>query len=369
MDIKQIDKNFDTSFTPPEDLEWFSVLEQPFSVHGIFYSEEEGLFRRLPKDIADATNEGVSYLSKNTAGGRIRFATDSPYIAVRVSEPFEKPFPHLTIAGKCGVTLFMNKQYEGTIMPSYDQISSADEAYGGNGTVAFDGLKRPYSADGSVYQAELFMPLYSAVTEMYIGLKKGCLLKEAAPYRHTTPVLFYGSSITQGGCASKPGDDYINRLSRMLDTDIINLGFSGSARAEDVMIEYIADQSPSVFVLDYDHNAPNAEHLKKTHFALYETVRRKNPDTPIIMMTMPAIEERESRPWHKPRRDEILRSFERARADGDQNVYLIDCYGCFGALENGECGTVDGTHPDSLGFLRMTERVYPILDKLLNGDK
>ena len=120
--------------------------------------------------------------------------------------------------------------------------------------------------------------------------------------------------------------------------------------------------------LDYDHNAHDAEYLKQTHFALYEMVRKKNSETPIIMMTMPTTERRENRPWHKPRRDEIIKSFERANALGDENVYLVDCYGCFGALENGECGTVDGIHPDSLGFLRMAERVYPVLDRLLNGE-
>ncbi len=369
MDIRQIDKNFDTTFTAPEDIEWLSVRELPFSVHGVFYSEEEGMYRRLPKEIADATNPGVSHLSKNTAGGRIRFATDSPYIAVRVEEPFEPPFPHMTIAGKCGVTLFANKQYEGTVMPTYGQMSEADPAHGGDGKVIFDGIKYPCGADGRAYEAELFLPLYSAVTALYVGVKRGCALKEAEPQRFARPILFYGSSITQGGCAAKPGDDYISRLSRMLDTDFINLGFSGSARAETVIAEYIADRDASIFVLDYDHNAPNAEHLKKTHFALYETVRRKNPNTPIVMMTMPTVEGKETEPWHQPRRDEILKSFAKAKAMGDGNVYLVDCYGCFGALENGECGTVDGTHPDSLGFLRMAERVYPVLARLLKGEE
>ena len=204
---------------------------------------------------------------------------------------------------------------------------------------------------------------------MYIGLKRGCILQEPQPYKHKKPVLFYGSSITQGGCASKPADDYVNRLCRMLDTEILNLGFSGSAMAEPVMAEYIAAQDPSVFVLDYDHNAPSAKYLQKTHFALYETIRKANPITPIVMMTMPAIEGYEDRPWNKSRREEILTSFEKAKEQGDTNVYLIDCYGCFGLLERGECGTVDDCHPNSLGFLRMAERVYPLLNKLLNGEK
>ena len=368
MDIKKIDKNFDTTFVPPEDIEWFSVREVPFSVHGIFYVEEEGLYRRLPKEIADATNEGVSHLSKNTAGGRVRFITDSPYIALRLEEPFEQPFSHMTIAGKCGVSIFADKKFIGTIMPSYEQISSADNNHGGNGIVVFDGIKYPWRTNDVPYQVEMFLPLYSTVNSISVGLKTGCVLQESKPYKHTQPVLFYGSSITQGGCATKPADDYVNRLCRMLDTEILNLGFSGSAFAEKVIAEYIAGQKPSVFVLDYDHNAPDAEHLKNTHFDLYETVRKANPNTPIVLMTMPTIENYEDKPWHKPRREEIIKTFTKAKEMGDDNLYLIDCYGCFGAFENGECGTVDDCHPDSLGFLRMAERVYPRLNKLLNGE-
>lgn len=364
MDIKTIDKNFDTTFVAPEDIEWFSIEEFPFSIHGVSYSKEEGLYRRLPKSIAEATNDGVAHLSKNTAGGRVRFATNSSYIAVRVEEPFENPFSHMTVAGKCGVSLFTDKKFAGTIIPSYEEITNVN-----NGKIVFDGIKYPYEMAENIYQVEIFMPLYSAVNSMYIGLKRGSILQAPKIYKHTKPILFYGSSITQGGCASKPADDYVNRLCRMLDTEILNLGFSGSALAEQVMADYLASQNPSVFVLDYDHNAPNAEHLQKTHFALYETVRQAKPSTPIVMMTMPTIEGYEVKPWYKSRREEILKSFAKAKERGDENVYLIDCYGCFGVLECGECGTVDDTHPDSLGFLRMAERVYPLLNKLLNGEE
>ena len=154
----------------------------------------------------------------------------------------------------------------------------------------------------------------------------------------------------------------------MLDFDYINLGFSGSAKAENVIADYIAEQDASVFVLDYDHNAPSAEYLRNTHFALYETVRKKNPETPIIMMTMPTIDEYQTRDVYWRRREVIFKTIERAKELGDENVYLIDCYGCFGKLVGGECGTVDNCHPDSLGFLRMAEALLPVLKKVLNEE-
>ena len=366
MDIQKIDKNFNLTFEVPDDVEWFSIREAPFQTYGIFYSEEEGLYRRLPKDVADATNEGVSCLSKHTAGGRVRFETDSPYIVVQAKEVFETPFSHMTICGRYGFSLFTDNRFSGTLMPSYDDLVKADPRFGGNEEIVVGGVKYPFIESSLPYLATLFFPLYIPVKEVYIGLKKGSVLREAAPYKHNIPVLFYGSSITQGGCASKPGDDYINRLSRLLDTDFINLGFSGSAKAEPVIAEYLAQQNPSIFVLDYDHNAPTAEYLRQTHYPLYETVRKVHPETPIIFATMPTIEGYEDRPWYKERRKEILESFERMKATGDKNVYLVDFYGCFGAMENGECGTVDDCHPNSLGFLRMAERMFPLLDKLLN---
>ena len=368
MDISQIDQNFKLSFTPPEDVVWHSVLSAPFALYGAVYSEEEGVFRRLPKEVAEATNPGVAHLCKQTAGVRVRFTTNSPYIAVHIEEAFEEPFSHMTVVGKCGVSVFADGEFVKSVMPSYRQIVAGDPMVGGSGEISFGGLLSPYGKGEAPYLVEIFFPLYSTLKRLVVGLKEGATLSEPKPYTHTVPVLFYGSSITQGGCASKSGDDYVNRLSRMLDTDYINLGFSGSAKAEPAIVEYLAQQNPSVFVMDYDHNAPNAEHLKQTHYALYETFRKTHPETPIIMMTMPAIAGHEKRPWHKSRRDEIFLSFERAKATGDENVYLIDCYGTFGEEVCGECGTVDDCHPDSLGFLRMAEAVYPLLNRLLNGE-
>jgi lysophospholipase L1-like esterase len=119
--------------------------------------------------------------------------------------------------------------------------------------------------------------------------------------------------------------------------------------------------------MDYDHNAPNAEFLAKTHYPLYKNFRKSHPKTPIIMMTMPTVAGYEGKTWQAERKKVIFENYNRAKANGDDNLYLVDCYGCFGDLVKGECGTVDDSHPDSLGFLRMAERVYPILDKILNN--
>ncbi len=363
MDIRKIDKNFDTTFTAPEDIEWFSARELPFETFGIYYCEEEKRYRRMPAEVAEKVNDGVKFLASNTAGGRLRFATDSPYIVLRCVEEFELVASHMTIEGKAGFSLFSGKKFWGMYTPSVEQIMSGKET----GEYVFDGIQ--WVTEGEK-DFTLYFPLYNNVKELYIGLKKGCILKQAKPYTHTCPVLFYGSSITQGGCATKSGDDYINRLSMWLDTDILNLGFSGSALAEKVMVEYLCSLNPSVFVMDYDHNAPNFEHLQKTHYPLYEAFRNTHPDTPIIMMTMPTYSDDSCgiRIGDLQQRYEVIQNtYLRAKENGDNNVYFISGIGLLGTTD-GECATVDNCHPNSFGFYLMAKAVYPVLKKLLKGE-
>ena len=182
------------------------------------------------------------------------------------------------------------------------------------------------------------------------------MLKEAPGYLNEKPVVTYGSSITQGGCASRPGMSYQAILSRKLNCDYVNLGFSGSAKGEDEMIDYISNLDMSLFILDYDYNAPSCEHLKNTHEKLFKAVRKNHPDLPVIMMCRPKHiltgEECE-------RRETIETTYKNALEKGDNNVYFID-----GAELTSLCGnegTVDSCHPTDFGFNSMAEAVYNVM--------
>ena len=129
----------------------------------------------------------------------------------------------------------------------------------------------------------LHFPTYSDVKSLYIGVAEGSRIEHSAPYRYSKPVVYYGSSITQGACASRPGNAYQAIISNDLDCDFINLGFSGSALAEEAITDYINSLDMSVFVMDYDHNAPNPEHLERTHEAFFKKIRASHPDLPVIM--------------------------------------------------------------------------------------
>ncbi|MBR1867235.1 MAG: hypothetical protein IJ800_01485 [Clostridia bacterium] len=358
MDIKKIDKNFDLSFAAPSDVEWFSPLEKPFKIYGVYYDENEGAFLRLPGEIAKKVNDGVVYLHGHTAGGRLRVKTDSPYIILRATEPYDNIMSHMPLSGQCGFSLFGDNGFVKTYMPFWTAISESRE----KGEFSFDGIA---DTDGLTHNYTFYFPLYNGVKSLYIGLKKGCFVDFADEYRHKRPILFYGSSITQGGCASKPGDDYINRLSYMLDSDIINLGFSGSAKGEKAMVDYLASFDPSVFVIDYDHNAPNAEHLKNTHYPLYEKIRQEHKDTPVIFMTMPVFNGFADKGSWKERFDVIRETYDKAILNGDKNAYFISGDGFLSSAFLDGCATVDGCHPDSLGFYLMANALYPTLKKIL----
>ena len=363
MDISKIDTNFKTTIVEEPDVVWHDPKKSPFTIHGVFYSDKEERFLRLPKDIAKQTSEGVDILNDNTAGGRIRFKTNSQYIAIKSINTNCGIMQHMTIVGEYGYSIYINGKYYQKIAPAWTNVKLEEPS------VEFDGIFKttPYF-NNEVYDVEIFMPLYSGVKNVFIGLKEDSIIMPANPYKHQKPILFYGSSITQGGCASRPGNDYISHLSRKLNSDILNLGFSGNGKAEKVICEYMASLNPSIYVLDYDHNAPSVEHLKETHYPLYETIRKVHKDTPIVFISKPdfkmccyyvtKIEE------NAMRRQVIIDSYERAKANGDNNVYFIDGETLFMDDDFDSC-TVDGCHPNDLGFFRMAQVIYPVLKNIL----
>ncbi|MBO5653197.1 MAG: hypothetical protein J6S44_03180, partial [Clostridia bacterium] len=155
---------------------------------------------------------------------------------------------------------------------------------------------------------------------------------------------------------------YQSMISRRFDLDFINLGFSGSARGEDIMVDYLTTFEPSVFVCDYDHNAPTVEHLENTHYRLYSRYRAVRPNTPIIFVTKPDFD---NNPEENSRRRAVVRAtYDRALAEGDKNVRFIDGETLFGDSDRSAC-TVDGCHPNDIGFWRMAQVIGDAVGEVL----
>ena len=209
-------------------------------------------------------------------------------------------------------------------------------------------------------EVTIHFPLYDSVKSLYVGVEPDALLQKGAEYRAVKPFICYGSSITQGGCASRPGNCYSNILSRKLNMDHINLGFSGNAKGEQVMADYIAGLPMSVFLLDYDHNAPSIEHLEATHEKFFLTIREKNPDLPVIMATKTDTPRtKQLAETLQIRREIVFRTYENAVKRGDKYIKFIDGGKtfneiCLMGIPADSC-TVDGCHPNDLGFACMAK--------------
>lgn len=317
-------------------------LQTPFHLYGFYADPDKGVvdFRRMPAAAAIASSENVNRLHLNTSGGRVRFSTDSQSVVIQAEMEEITRFAHMPLSGTAGFDLYENhggqSRYVKTFMPPVDIASGFESSF------RFEERK--------MRDLTIYFPLYSNVTRLSIGLEEEAALTESASYRHDQPVLFYGSSITHGGCASRPGNAYPSIISRLLDTDIMNLGFSGSAKAEDAIARYISETEMSVFVYDYDHNAPDPAYLADTHARLFRTVRAKQADLPIILVSKPDFNSKN--PDDIKRRNIILQTYMEAIEAGDQNIRFVDGEGLFNGIGRDSC-TVDGCHPNDLGFMRM----------------
>lgn len=347
-DISKIDANLKVESNIDEsDIRFYDINRTPFKIHGVFY--ENGKFRRIPEDVAKCVSVGVYALHANTAGGRVRFKTDSPYVAIHSHMTNIGKMSHFALTGSAGFDLYVRNEteaYFGTFVPPYN----LNDGY--ESIIRFNSSK--------MREITINFPLYSDISEMYIGVKENSLIHEPSPYNIKKPIVYYGSSITQGGCASRPGNSYQSIISRRFNADYINLGFSGNAKGEQEIAEYIKKLNMSVFVYDYDYNSPSIEHFKESHEKMFLTIREANPFLPIIMMSRPKYCFNEE---EKQRFDVIKSTYDNAILKNDKNVYLIDGKKVMESAENN--GTVDGCHPNDWGFMSMAKAVGDVIQGII----
>ncbi len=353
-DISKFDANFKVDIPAnAENITFYDVEEAPFKVYGLM--RENDAYCRMPEAVTENVSAGVHHLAKNTAGGRVRFTTDSTAVHIFATMNGIGRMVHFALTGSVGFDMYIDEGegagsvYCKTFLPAYD----IEEKY--EGFCEFKTAKKRVIT--------LNFPLYSGVKKLFVGVVNGSELSEAPDYKTEKPVVFYGSSITQGGCASRAGISYEAILSRELDMNYTNLGFSGSAKGEPAMADYLAGLDMTAFVMDYDHNANSPRHLRETHKAMFDKVRAAHPELPILILTRP-----------KPRKyydygenvrfDVIKETYTAAVEAGDKNVYFIDG-GTLIADEFAESYSVDGIHPNDIGFFSMAKVMKPTIEKML----
>ena len=356
--ISDIDPNFRLSETVPDGMKFYDPFDTPFSIWGVAQNKR-GVLCRLPEELLSECSNGIKRLAYHLAGACIRFSTDAEQAAVLWELTETGNMPHFAASGQSGLELFeetdSGTRYVKNLIPAMNEGHGCRK----NQSCSF-------ALPGGMRSYVLYLPLYNGIKQLQIGFPEGAQILSGRTPKVEKPVVFYGSSITQGGCACKAGSCYSTILCRRLDAAQINLGFSGNAKGEEIIARYIASLPMSVFVLDYDHNAPTPEHLLKTHEPFYRIIREAQPDLPIIMISRPDFDK-------DPNTGTICRNIIRgtyahALTEGDKNVYFVDGKKMFGKEDRDMC-TVDGSHPNDLGFLRMADMVEPVLRGLLYPQK
>ena len=351
MDITKVDKNFAEVKVQNRPVKYYDAFNNPlFAVEGFPWRQSGKVLHRIPESVVK-TLPNLQGLSRCTAGGAVRFRTNSKYVAVKIKGIFAD-MNHMPRNGGAGVDIYELNDgkwtFRGVTGPSSDDARNKG---------SFEALVKR-SGNGQMRDYLINLPLYSRVDSMQIGLEPHAELAKCTPWKVDKPILFYGSSITQGGCASHPGNNYPSILCRELSAEQINLGFSGNAKGEAAVAEAIAGLKLAAFVMDYDHNAPNDEHLKKTHAEFFRIIRKAQPDLPILILTRGD--------WPNPKRTAVIRAtYDAAVKAGDKHVYFVDGKEYFAHLPDPGLALVDGCHPSDFGFYLMYEKVLPVLKKAL----
>lgn len=333
-------------------MKTFSAAEKPIEIYGLEVIDgDNGIFWRLPDDESAYVCEYIRDRSKTPCGGRVRFRTDSKNVTIKMRLVSMDVDPCMAVCASAGADVLMgsgmHSRFIGQINPrNYENLEP----------------ELSFTLNGEMNQLTVNLPRNEKISGIWISIDDDANLLPPLPYSNPGKLCFYGSSITEGGCCSRPGNAYTAVAARWLDIDYVNWGFSGHARGEDAMADIICRREFSAFVYDYDHNSPSASDLAETHERFFRRIRTAHPDMPVIIMTKPDFDSDPAA--NSARREVIRRTYTNAVAAGDKNVYFIDGEQFFGLLGRDMC-TVDGCHPNDLGFYRMAEKVYEMLLKAL----
>jgi lysophospholipase L1-like esterase len=339
------------------NLLWYDA--KGLGVEGRGWHETKSFYDRLPAKALGVVRKAVWGLSLDSAGICVRFVSDAATIHARWAlRDKGMQMPHMPATGVSGVDLYV-KDSEGRWrwlavgQPKQFPVNSARLVTGlATGT-------REYM---------LYLPLYNGVSKVEVGVPAGSTCRSAGPRESgKRPIVFYGTSITQGGCASRPGMVHTAILGRWLDRPVINLGFSGNGKMEQELADLLAELDPSLYVLDCLPNM-NSTMVKERVVPFVQTLRKARPTTPILL-----VEDRNysnamfvagPRARNRANQAELRAALDRLKTAGVRNLHYLPADTLLGDDLDNEA-TVDGSHPTDLGFMRQAEAFREALKKIL----
>lgn len=350
-DISKLDPAMGVNKEADANLDWHDVTKWGVEGREFPDMERHRYFDRLPKSAEGKVTPAVWNLSRDSAGMMVRFKTDAPSIHVRYK--LVKPtlgMPHMPATGVSGVDLYARDtngkwKWVQVTKPAAQSVSAqiiSDLAPG----------EREYAA---------YLPLYNGVESLEIGVPKGAKFEGFVP--RTKPIVFYGTSITHGACASRPGMVHTAILGRRLDVPVVNLGFSGNGRMDAAVGDFLTKIDASVYVIDCLPNMGPAD-VRAKCAPLVKQIRAAKPDTAIILVE----DRRYTNSWITPKKAKfhddnhaaLRESYEALMKDGVKNLFYIEGDKLLGDDAD---GATDASHPNDLGFMRQADVMEPVLRK------
>ena len=311
-----------------------------------WFEENDHRLARLPMRLKDTFRPPVWSLAQQTSGARIRFRTNSPTISITAKSGTGQSH-HMTKIMQNGLDVYVDGRYIGSAWP--DGKGQINRSLG------------PLGPAAEFRDITIHLPLYGAAKIQQIALAPGAETRPPSEFALPKPIVYYGSSITQGGCASNPGLSYQAILSRRLNVDFVNLGFSGNGVGEAEVARAVAEIDAAMYVLDYWANPPPAVY-EQTLPPFVEILRAEHPNVPIVI-TSPFFNPFRERIQAEKR--EIARRFVDARqAGGDAHMHYVE--GREMISKDTAWGLVDGRHANSVGFYLCANGLEPHLRRILN---
>ena len=336
----------------PATLQHIAFPDKRLAVYGLpWFGEDPPVLRRLPARLKERFRPPVWDLAQDPSGGRLRFRTDSTTIGIVAENPGFSNMHHMPSVGENGFDVYVGHDYMGSAWPDAAGKITKEWRVG---------------RERKLRDITLYLPLYKAVTIHELTLDSDAVLEPATPYPIAKPIVYYGSSITQGGCASNPGGSCQAILERRLNADFVNLGFSGNGLGEPALAEAICELDPACIVLDFWGN-PSADQYAAALPVFVDILRRKWPRLPIVVTSpffFPAEENGGDLARQQSAKRRTAREFvEQRRKAGDRRIWFVDGLKMLNCRQTG--GLVDGVHCNSLGFYFNAIGLEPFLRKAL----
>lgn len=337
---------------------WYDFQLLDVEGQGWPQGERKAAYDRLPAKAEGVVPDPVWNLSHQSAGICARFVTDATKIQARWSLTSKNlALPHMPSSGVSGLDLYVK---DGDRWRNIGFGWPKEQS--GNAETLLSGIPE------GTREYLLYLPLYNGVTSVEIGIPQGTSLAKAParPEGKRKPIVFYGTSITQGGCASRPGMVHTAILGRRLGHPVINLGFSGNGRMEPALAELLAELDPAVYILDCLPNM-GAKEVEERVVPFVRILRKARPDTPIVLAEDRTytygflIASRLER--NQASRAALKKAYEQLTAEEVKGLTYLP--GDIQLNEDGE-GTVDNSHPTDLGFVQMADAFAPFLAPLLS---